>query len=269
LDAGNTCYTRPRVPAPWLIFAHQLPARPSNGRVRLWRRLRQLGAVPVKNAVHVLRNTPESKEDFEWLRTEVAALGGTASVFAASTLKDADERRLRSRLRQKKKQARPAARRAGGRVARAASASGDVDLRQLRGRLWVTRPRPGVDRFGSAWLIRRFFDPAARFVFAGSPDKFPDAIPFDMYQPGGFAHQGNLCTFEVLQQAFGVTEPAVTRIAEIVHDVDLRDDRYGSPHAASVAALVEGLRASFADDAKLLEQGIVMFEALYQSKAAR
>ena len=86
-----------------------------------------------------------------------------------------------------------------------------------------------------------------------------------MYQAGGFKHEGDLCTFEVLQERFGVRDVGVRRIGEIVHDVDLKEDRYKSPHAATVANLVEGLRASFHEDAKLLEQGIVMFEALYQS----
>ena len=113
-----------------------------------------------------------------------------------------------------------------------------------RNRVWVTRPRPGVDRFSSAWLIRRFIDRDATFVFAAAPDRYPDAVPFDMYQAGGFKHEGDLCTFEVLQDRFGIRDVAVKRIAEIVHDIDLKEDRYKSPHAATVANLVEGLRAS-------------------------
>jgi hypothetical protein len=86
-----------------------------------------------------------------------------------------------------------------------------------------------------------------------------------MYQGGGFRHEGDLCTFEVLEDRFGIRDVNVRRIAEIVHDVDLKEDRYKSPHAATVAGLVEGLRASIPGDAKLLEHGMVMFEALYQS----
>ena len=65
----------------WLVFVHQMPARPSNGRVKIWRRLQQLGAVALKNAVHVLPDSAQAVEDFEWLREEVVALGGEASVF--------------------------------------------------------------------------------------------------------------------------------------------------------------------------------------------
>ena len=129
----------------------------------------------------------------------------------------------------------------------------------------MTRPRPGVDRFSSAWLIRRFIDASAVFVFASAPEKYPDAVPFDMYQPAGFKHEGENCTFEVLQERFGISDFAVRSIAEVVHDLDLKDDRFKSPHAVTIGMLVEGLRASIADDAKLLEQGIPMFEALYQS----
>jgi hypothetical protein len=137
--------------------------------------------------------------------------------------------------------------------------------RDFAGRQWVTRPRPGVDRFASAWFIRRFIDAGATFVFALAPAKFPDAVPFDMYQPGGFRHDGDKCTLEVLQERFGVEDEAVRKIGQIVHDLDLKDGRFKSPHAPTVGLLVEGFRASIVENGKLLEQGMAMFEALYQS----
>jgi hypothetical protein len=149
--------------------------------------------------------------------------------------------------------------------ARSSPGTSRLDPEQYKGRIWVTRPRPGVDRFSSAWLIRRFIDRDARFAFAASPDRYPDAVPFDMYHAGGFRHEGDLCTFEVLQERFDIRDIAVRRIGEIVHDIDLKEDRYKSPHAATVGHLVDGLRASTPDDARLLEQGISMFEALYLS----
>jgi hypothetical protein len=136
---------------------------------------------------------------------------------------------------------------------------------EYRRRVWVTRPRPGVDRFSSAWLIRRFIDREATFVFAASPDRYPGAVPFDMYHAGGFRHEGDMCTFEVLQERFGIRDLAVRRIGEIVHDIDFKEDRYKSPHAPTIGNLVDGLRASTPDDGRLLEQGIGMFEALYLS----
>lgn len=247
------------------MFVHQLPAHPSNARVKIWRRLQQIGAVALKNAVHVLPDTAQSREDFEWLREEVVSLRGEASIFNVPSMSEADERYILGQQRKEKtamptiEHQRPPAK------PRVRSATPQLDPGTYRNRVWVTRPRPGVDRFASAWLIRRFIDPKATFLFASSPDRYPDAVPFDMYHDGGFRHDGDLCTFEVLQKRFGVRDVAVRRIAEIVHDIDLKEDRYKSPHAATVGNLVEGLRASVRDDANLLEQGILMFEALYQS----
>jgi hypothetical protein len=334
------CYSRPmsavraatRVadrPAPaahrWLVFVHQLPAQPSNARVKTWRRLQQIGAVAIKNAVHVLPNTSQAAEDFQWLRTEVLALGGQATIFEASSISGVQEKHI---IRQfKKAQTEEYARlnkdiralsarlgkrfrpdddavrtihalqdrlrgalqqdffgATGGRKAEAAleylaarshpsprrsarqtRPPGEIDRRDYLRRTWVTRPRPGVDRFASAWLILRFVDPHATFVFAESPAQHPDAVPFDMYQSGGFKHEGDQCTFEVLQRRFGIIDHAVQDIANVVHDLDLKDDRFKHPHRATIGALVEGLRSSISEDGKLLEQGIVLFEALYQS----
>jgi hypothetical protein len=274
----------------------------------------------------VLPDSAQSREDFEWLRTEVAGLGGQAAIFTAA-MADSDEKQviaqfqaasaaefsqLRKEIRTMKGRARTdlsagmsngsglQAVRAlqerferavqrdvfsapGSREAESALKELDAEYRpsaktrssssqparletsHYKGRVWVTRPRPGVDRFSSAWLIRRFIDRDARFVFAVSPEKYPEAVPFDMYQAGGFRHEGEMCTFEVLQERFGIRDVAVRRIGEIVHDIDLKEERYKSPHAPTVAHLVEGLRASTPDDAGLLEQGINLFEALYLS----
>src|SRR5204862_4805520 len=82
----------------WLVFAHQLPAHPSNARVKIWRRMQQIGAVALKNAVYVLPNNEQAREDFEWLRAEVIALGGEASIFQASSINRMDERRILKQL---------------------------------------------------------------------------------------------------------------------------------------------------------------------------
>jgi hypothetical protein len=247
---------------------HQLPAQPSNGRVRIWRRLQQIGAVPVKNSVYVLPNTAQSMEDFEWLRTEVANLGGQANIFAASSVKGIDERHVREQLRAARRKDAPDQQTPRAVRAAARSRKAPLDPREFRGRQWVTRPRPGVDRFASAWLIRRFIDAGAVFVFGASPDARPDAVPFDMYQSGGFRHVGDRCTFEVLLERFGIEDLAARRIGEVVHDLDLKDERFTPTHAPTIGLLVEGLRVSFPDDARLLEQGMALFEALYRSLQA-
>ena len=246
------------------MFVHQMPAHPSNGRVKIWRRLQQMGAVALKNAVHVLPDSDQAVEDFEWLREEVVVLGGEASIFTVSSMSEADERYILGEWKEKKAM-QSIERQPSESKRRGAPAPARLDATAYRNRVWVTRPRPGVDRFASAWLIRRFIDREAAFMFSSSPDRYPDAVPFDMYQVGGFRHEGDLCTFEVLEDRFAIRDVNVRRIAEIVHDIDLKEDRYKSPHAATVAHLVEGLRASIPEDAKLLDQGMVMFEALYQS----
>jgi hypothetical protein len=126
----------------------------------------------------------------------------------------------------------------------------------------VTRPRPGVDRMASAWLIRRFIDPRATFAFVERPGD--GDVPFDMYV-GDFSHQGSLCTFETLAERFELTDAVVMRIGQIVHDLDMKDTRYATPEGPAVGRMVEGLRHLHADDQVLLDHGIEMFEALASS----
>jgi hypothetical protein len=272
--------------------------------------------------VYVLPNTEQCREDFEWLRSEIVALGGEATVFAADALtggehltagferaRETDYRRLKrdaerllsaSRVKARTPPARRDAWRSAVRrmrerlldiervdffrVAIGRETAGAIEALErlaagvklpaaettalapaaFRDRRWVTRPRPGVDRMASAWLIRRFIDPHATFAFVERPS---DAdVPFDMYA-GEFTHHGTSCTFETLAQRFAIDDPAVRRMAQIVHDLDMKDARYGCPEAPAVERFIDGLRASYADDQRLLEQGIVMFEALARSFA--
>src|SRR5213595_2263460 len=97
--------------------------------------------------------------------------------------------------------------------------------RNYRGKTWVTRPRPEIDRVGSAWLIRKFIDPKAKFVFGTDPAKHRDAIPYDMFEVE-LSHHGDDCTFETLVKRFGVMDKAVLKIAEMVHDADLEDGKF-------------------------------------------
>jgi hypothetical protein len=138
-------------------------------------------------------------------------------------------------------------------------------MASFQGRLWITRPRPGVDRMASAWLIRRFIDRQARFGFAVDRESVPDrGVPFDMFGVE-FSHQGGGCTFETLCSSFGITGPPLARIAAIVHDLDLKDGRFGAPECGTVGAVIEGLQLACREDEALLEQGITLFESLYRS----
>ena len=130
---------------------------------------------------------------------------------------------------------------------------------------WITRPRPGVDRMSSAWLIRRFIDPNAHFVF-GEPGSAPAAVPFDTYE-AEFGHHGANCTFETLCNRFAITDPCVRHIGRIVHDIDLKETRFEEAETPTVSRIVDGLRLAHNEDDGLLRSGIDVFEALYQSLA--
>jgi hypothetical protein len=307
----------------WLLFVHQLPAHPTNLRVRTWRRLQQIGAIAVKQAVYVLPDSPGAREDFEWLKAEIEAAGGQAHVFAAGTVdswsndalieafrrsreeaytglaRAADQilRRMGGQRRPKRMPSRRGVQQLRERLSaiervdffgsagrdrvlalvrqieerasarpRARAAEGGSELpASYRARLWVTRPRPGVDRMASAWLIRRFIDAGARFDFVADRDAAPaDSVPFDMFGVE-FTHRGELCTFEMLCQTFHLSEPALTRIGAIVHDLDLKDGRFGAGEAPTVGVIIEGLRLSHADDHHLLAAGMTLFEALHRA----
>ena len=137
----------------------------------------------------------------------------------------------------------------------------------FRSRVWVTRPRPGIDRFASAWLVRRFINPKARVVFAAdaaaAQRDHPKAVPFDMYGVE-LGHQGGDCTFETLVRRFRLRAKGLDALARLVHAVDLRDDRFVVPEAPAVQRMVEGLRRQHPDDDVLLERGIEMIESLYE-----
>jgi hypothetical protein len=292
--------------------------------VRTWRRLQQIGALAVKQAVYVLPDTPNTREDFEWLKTEIEAAGGQANVFAADLVDTWSNDALVEEFRQLREQAYTELARESDRVLRElgterrpkkvpsrrvvrhlrerlaaiervdffGSAGRDRVIALVRqiderttarrrvgartveqteaptsyhARLWVTRPRPGVDRMASAWLIRRFIDPQSRFAFAADRDAVPgEAIPFDMFGVD-FSHKGDGCTFETLCTTFGIQEPATARVAAIVHDLDLKDARFGAPEGATIGTVVEGLQLAYADDEALLAQGMSLFEALYRA----
>jgi len=137
------------------------------------------------------------------------------------------------------------------------------------GRTWVTRRGAKIDRIASAWLIRRFIDPEARFAFV-SPDAehIAGALRFDMFE-GEFGHVGNACTFETLLGSFGLQEPGLRPIAEIVHDLDCKDDKFGRTEAQGVAALVDGIVRSEPDDQRRLDQGGALLDALLEHFRAR
>jgi len=133
-------------------------------------------------------------------------------------------------------------------------------------RVWITRPRPGIDRVSSAWLIRRFIDARARFVFGDDPGDHSEAVPFDMFIAAGFGHHGEDCTFETLVKEFAIRDARVKRIAQMIHDADLGDEKYGRVEALGVDTVLNGWERQELPDTELLERGMELIEGLYHAK---
>jgi hypothetical protein len=152
-----------------------------------------------------------------------------------------------------------------GREAQAAARSA-ATLAEVRGRTWVTRKNIRVDRIASAWLVRRFIDPEACFKFVDGKDYAPEAgeLRFDMFE-AEYTHEGDRCTFEVLLERFGLADPALHAVAEIIHDIDLKDAKFDRPERPGVERMLDGLAASEKDDDARLGRGAALFGDLYQA----
>jgi len=317
----------------WLLLVHVLPPKPTNLRVRTWRRLQKLGAVAIKGSVYVLPAGEQTTEDFDWLRQEIESLGGEASLFRAGSVEgatddeiiaafnrdrdelyssltaeleaatgtleeqkrggplsparlarhEADVERLHAELERigaidffSARGAAPARaayercvaalsvfRDKGERAAAKARKGGALDVREYQARRWVTRRNMHVDRLASAWLVKRFVDKRPRFHFVDEGEPIEDGIHFDM-AGGEFTHEGEDCTFETMVRRFGLdADPALRAIAEIVHDVDLRDSKFKRLETTGFAAVVDGLVEAFPDDRERLDRCGAVFEGLY------
>ena len=140
---------------------------------------------------------------------------------------------------------------------------------ELRGKTWVTRPGVKIDRMASAWFIRRFVDPKARFRFAAADaPKRDDELRFDMVG-GDYTHEGDLCTFETLVGRVGLPDKGVRAIAEIIHDLDLKDSRYGRPETAGVRTMLDGLMARTGNDEERIERALALFDDLHEALGTR
>jgi hypothetical protein len=141
---------------------------------------------------------------------------------------------------------------------------GKISTAEYRNRVWVTRPRPGVDRVTSAWLIRKFIDPKAKFAFAHEDNKPPKAVPFDMYE-GGFGHCGEDCTFETLLKVFHIRDKKALVMAEVVHDADLFDEKFGRKEGFGIDEVMKGWAREGLSDQELLKRGMQLAEGLFKS----
>jgi hypothetical protein len=232
----------------WLLLIHQLPPKPDYVRVKVRRRLQKLGAALLKNSVYVLPWSEEALEDFHWLAREIEADGGEATICGATFLAGVSDEDVDALL---------ASGRAPAPEARLGAAAA------VEGATWVTRRGVFIDRMASAWLIRRFIDPRATFKFVSNDYRPKEGeLRFDMYR-GEYTHVADRCTFETLLVEFGLDDPALVAIGEIVHDLDLKDDKYGRTETAGVGAVVRGIALSTTDDAQRLERGAPVFDGLY------
>ncbi len=136
---------------------------------------------------------------------------------------------------------------------------------ELKGRTWVTRKGVHVDRIACSWLIRRFIDPDAVIRFISGKSYVPKAgeLRFDMFE-GEITHEGDRCSFEVLLTRAGLADPALQAISEIVHDIDLKDSKFGREEASGIASLVAGICTANEQDEQRIAQGAPLFDNLYQ-----
>ncbi|WP_030538790.1 chromate resistance protein ChrB domain-containing protein [Sphingobium sp. DC-2] len=310
--------------SPWLALLHQLPAKPPYLRVKIWRRLQSIGAVPLKNAVHVLPSSPEAEAALLGLLGEIAENGGEATLIEArllagqsdqdvrllfDTARDADYDEIAQSAR-RLLETGPAS---GADIARlqkrmeevgrldffgahgrqdAEAALAELDRQRyqhpdvsrsepastppaadLTGRTWVTRSGVHVDRIACAWLIRRFIDPDARFKFVDSRhyDPADGELRFDMAD-AEFTHEADRCSFETILLRAGLdADPALRAISEIIHDLDIADDKFSRPETAGVGAMLSGVCASTDDDLQriaMASEALNQFHAYFSNRKA-
>jgi hypothetical protein len=243
--------------ARWLLLIHQLPPKPDYLRVKMRRRLSRMGAALLKSTVYVLPNEPEALEDFTWLAREIRAAGGSAMICEARFVEGVSDEEIEAMLHAEGVEL---------------SAAGDAESpeRVAPGRTWVTRQGVFVDRIASAWLIRRFIDPEARFKFVPARGYRPEPgeLRFDMYE-AEYTHEGERCTFQTLVARFGLDDPALAAVGEIVHDIDCKDEQFGRPETQGVARLLRGIAEGTEQDAERLERGGRLFDDLYAAFTGR
>lgn len=293
----------------WLLLLYGLPAKQSSERVNLWRKLKKVGAVQLKNSAYILPDTPTHFERFQWLAKQVRDNKGDATLIRVTEVEGLSSEQIAEMFRQARsadyqelnKEIVATAKREAS-TAKAVEAlrarfneireidyfdcpaAHDVELalhrlderttarqprgakldrKKFAGRTWLTRPRPEIDRVGSAWLIRRFIDPKARFIFSTDAKKFPEAIPYDMIDVE-FTHHGEDCTFETLAKRFSLDDKALLAIAEMIHDADLEDAKFQRAECVGIDRVLKGWARLGMNDEQLLEKGGECFDGLYE-----
>ena len=239
----------------WLLLIHQLPPKPDYLRVKVRRRLARMGAQPLRGSVYVLPASESALEDFQWLLEEIRAEGGEAMLCEASFIAGIGDEEVRAMFDQ----------------AQATGTGTDVTPDRVHpGRTWVTRRDIHVDRMACGWLIRRFIDPEARFKFVASRGYRPlrEELRFDMYE-AEYTHVGEKCSYQVLLDRFGLADPALVAIGEVVRDIDCKDALFNRPETPGVAAMINAIATEVPGDEERLARSAPLFEGLLTHFKAR
>jgi hypothetical protein len=191
----------------WLLLLFNLPAKCSSCRVKVWRRLKKFGAIQLKTSTYVVPDEAVHYERLQWLAKEIVDNGGEVALVRVKDIEGTPYPALVAMFNE------------------ASERKERLRAEDYQGKTWITRPRPEIDRVGSAWLVRNFIDSQAKFVFAQTSGKQEGALRYDMID-SEFGHHGDCCTFEARIECFGICERAVVRLAEIIHDADLEDDKF-------------------------------------------
>jgi len=313
----------PNDPKKWLFLIHQIPPKPDALRVKIWRRLQQVGAVAIKQSVYVMPPSEQSREDLSWILKEIVGGGGNGSISEARFAEGLTDEQVIALFQDARKsdyekitqeanqlladwssgQNNPQdpavkgpsqvsklqrrldvvtaidffqapergtaeiliknlATRVSGQATAATTVKEGLD--NLEGKTWVTRKNLFVDRIACGWLIRRFVDKAAVFKFVNGPQYAPESgeLRFDMFD-GEYTHEGDRCTFEVMIQRTQLHDRALVPVAEVVHDIDLKDTKYNRSETDGFNALLTGMVVSQPDDDHRMEEGLRLFENLY------
>ncbi|MBI4709793.1 MAG: chromate resistance protein [Nitrospirae bacterium] len=266
----------------WLLFFYSVPSKPVNLRMKVWRRLAKAGAAPLKGSVYILPYNEEHLEFCQWLVSEINSMNGEGAFVRTDRVETIDtgtfeemrkidfftskagtalKRRLDALQSDMKGITKTDIRQAAAVVSRS--------IEDYQGKTWVTRERPFVDRMASAWLIKKFIDKKAAFRFIKEKDitaMDKNSIAFDI-RGGMFTHAGDMCTFEALVKSFGFKDKTIKKIAAVVHELDIKDEKYKNLEARGIEDILAGIRKSSKNDAEMIERGINVFEMLYASKS--
>lgn len=223
-------------------------------------------AAEARLVIEMLESDEQSGERRRHVAAELVKLNRRLAEVKAIDFFEAPERELaQSALSEIEAMLQPMKTEAGSGTG-GHTATSDSGLRSaFRGRTWVTRRGVHVDRIASAWLIRRFIDPEARFKFAAPKGYLahPGELRFDMFE-AEYTHEGSDCTFETLLKRFQLDDPGLVAVAEIVHDIDYKESRFGREETAGVASMIHGIALAHTEDAARLENGGTIFDGLYR-----